>query len=433
VRETAKLDYTSSLRYLFIWGEERMTFKLRLIVLGLVVGVFSSGVQAQDRSMVMSYKTDTAPVIDGEIDGSEWDAAGPWIVVNPDSPNVQAGVDLIEDDVYGGAEDASFRFKTMWVEDTANFYIVYEVFDDIAMEANSRNPWEVDQIESFFDGTNLDGDEDVNSYHWWDNEETYGKFGVSRNNTFEGNVGNMTDDESIWDEGFGLAAYSAVADMETNADYRIELAVSIIPMIDDPVFAPYADSPTEDASAIVEDSTTIKYTAAVSDDDNFDTGDTERSHVLTYYREVDGVEGAWDNSTAFATLMFTGEWDGTIVEPIPGDCNNDGALTAADLDCQTADTLGDTLDALGILAGDFNADGEVAFNDFLTLSSGFNMPGVYSQGDANGDGQVAFADFLLLSGNFGKDFAAAAAVPEPSALALAGLGFLALGTLRRRR
>lgn len=409
-----------------------MTFTFRLFSLGILLGALASCLQAQDRSMILSYKTDTAPVIDGEIDGSEWDAAGPWIVVNQDSPSVRAAVDLIGDDVYGGAADASFRFKTMWVEDTANFYIVYEVFDDIAMEAESRNRWEMDQIETFFDGTNLEGDEDVNSYHWWDNVETYGKFGVSRYNTFEGNTGNMTDDVDVWDEGFGVAALAAVADMETNADYRIEMAVSIIPMLDDPVFAPYADSPTEDAGAIVEDSTTIKYTAAVSDDDNFDTGDTERSHVLTFYREIDGVEGAWDNSTSFATLMFTGEWDGTIVEPIAGDCNMDGSLTAADLDCQTADTLNDTLNALGILAGDFNADGSVAFEDFLTLSSGFNMPGVYSQGDADGDGQVAFSDFLLLSGNFGKNFATAS-VPEPSTLALAGLGFLAMGSFRRRR
>ena len=141
------------------------------LLLGFVFGTFVHG---QDRSVVHSYMTDSAPTIDGELGDGEWDAAGPWIHVTESSPNAQVASGLIEGDDWGGDEDLSFRFKTMWQEDTANFFILYEVFDDIAMDTDPQNLWERDQIETFIDGTNLEGDDDVNSFHWWDNVETYG-------------------------------------------------------------------------------------------------------------------------------------------------------------------------------------------------------------------------------------------------------------------
>lgn len=410
-----------------------MVIRIKALACLVVVGITCTAF-AQDRATVSSYRTDAAPTIDGEIDGDEWDAAGPWILVNQDAPNAFTEADLIEEDPFGGDEDISFRFKTMWQEDTANFFIVYEVFDDIAMEELTANPWEVDQIETFFDGTNLEGDDDPVSFHWWESDETYGKFGVSRFNTFEGNVGRVTDDENLWDEGFGgIPALAATVELETNADYRIEMAVSLIPMLDDEVHFPYADTPTEEAQQIVEDSTTIKFTAAVSDDDNFMEDGSERSSVITYYREIDGEPVSWDVSSGFATMEFTGEFDGVIVEPVAGDCNNDGVLNADDLSCQTADMLGDTLQTLGILAGDFDGNGAVEFPDFLTLSGNFNKEGNYTDGDTDGSGVIDFTDFLTLSGNFGKSFSAAAAVPEPGTNVLAGLAAVMLFALRRRK
>ena len=52
---------------------------------------------------------------------------------------------------------------------------------------------------------------------------------------------------------------------------------------------------------------------------------------------------------------------------------------------------------------DFDQDGEVAFSDFLILSTNFGkkMAG-FGDGDANGDQQVTFADFLLLADQFGN-------------------------------
>jgi len=63
------------------------------------------------------------------------------------------------------------------------------------------------------------------------------------------------------------------------------------------------------------------------------------------------------------------------------------------------------------LSGDANGDGEVAFADFLILSSNFGRADadiVFADGDFNGDGEVGFADFLILSSNFGRQIAAAA-------------------------
>jgi len=89
----------------------------------------------------------------------------------------------------------------------------------------------------------------------------------------------------------------------------------------------------------------------------------------------------------------------------------------------------------GVLAGDLDGNGEVAFADFLALSANFGSTDVpYSSGDIDCNGEVAFADFLALSANFGKTAGRAASVPEPSGLATTGiLTALVIGCVRRRR
>lgn len=124
----------------------------------------------------------------------------------------------------------------------------------------------------------------------------------------------------------------------------------------------------------------------------------------------------------------------TIVD-LPGDCNGDGVVDASDLACVADIAQRDAvLEALNTLPGDLDGNGEVAFADFLVLSTNFNAEGLgYTEGNIDLVGAVAFPDFLALSTNFNKTPGGASAVPEPAGLSLLGLGTMLLGVIRRRR
>lgn len=113
------------------------------------------------------------------------------------------------------------------------------------------------------------------------------------------------------------------------------------------------------------------------------------------------------------------------VDASPLDCDENGNLDFADLDCtclQAADEFDTLLSELGLIRGDLDGDGEVAFIDFLTLANQFGQAGTYAQGDLNCDGEVAFTDFLILAQNFGQTSQAAESVPEPTSFVLLILG-----------
>ena len=121
---------------------------------------------------------------------------------------------------------------------------------------------------------------------------------------------------------------------------------------------------------------------------------------------------------------------------VPGDCNGDGVLDAADLACVgTIEERDAVLTALNTLPGDLDGNGDVAFPDFLTLSANFGQDvSSYTAGNIDLTGGVAFPDFLTLSANFGKTpGGAAAAVPEPTSGLLATFGMLLLLAIRKRR
>ena len=133
---------------------------------------------------------------------------------------------------------------------------------------------------------------------------------------------------------------------------------------------------------------------------------------------------------------------------VPGDFNADQALTATDIDLLSAavldgshDTIFDlngdgevnqldrsiwVTDIAGTFFGDADLNKEVAFADFLSLSSSFSEPGGWAEGDFDGNGSIQFPDFLLLSANFGKSATAVAVVPEPNAAMLLLLGLVGL-------
>lgn len=84
--------------------------------------------------------------------------------------------------------------------------------------------------------------------------------------------------------------------------------------------------------------------------------------------------------------------------------------------------------------GDFNSDGAVDLDDYDILRSNFldsfSPKASFSKGDGNLDGIVDLQDFIAFREAYAS--AGAAAVPEPSSLALLGLGGLAISLVVRR-
>jgi hypothetical protein len=430
------------------------TVKTHLLLLTTLLAVLSAQVlwgQAENR-MIPSYKTTTLPKIDGTIGPGEWDAAGPPIVVNQNSPNVGLGTGALPDDVYGGDDDLGFSFRTMWAEPWTVYFLV-EITDDIAMDSDPRNLWERDQVELFFDGDDLAGSDDLESFQWWDHPEPFGKFGASRYTTYEGNPARMTDDEDnvFVDDEFTYTNVAAVAtETGVNANYFVEYSVSLEPMYLLGTFD--EDTITSNAGKIVESNTVVKAQIAISDDDNYDNGSTERSHTLAYL----GLDD-WRHTADFADLVFMGPYTAGT----PGDFDGNGQLDAADIDDLTKqvasgthnatyDLNADTLvndadigvwvkDLFGSWIGDANLDHEFSSSDLVgVLASGTyeaDVNAVWSTGDFNGDARTNSSDLVAALADGGYELGppppAVAAVPEPGSLVLLLCGTLLLVTRRR--
>ena len=171
--------------------------------------------------------------------------------------------------------------------------------------------------------------------------------------------------------------------------------------------------------------------------------------------DSDGVLFATDGLRQDILVTLNPE-DGTLVEKVgplgiigpeglafipeaglANDCNGDGAVSFADLDCGNAAGITEgLLSELSLLQGDLDGMNGVQFADFAILASNFGSArDKYTEGDIDGDGRVSFADFLLIASNFGKSSpssVAAAAVPEPHSSSLVGLAGLALVFSYRR-
>ena len=424
-----------------------------LLTLASLLMLVQTTVAQDDLSIVHAYLTDAPPTIDGIISPGEWDAAGLPIVVAPTDDIGTA----FPDDPYGGPEDLSFQFRAMWAEPWTAYFL-FEVTDDIAMEAMPGNRWEADQVEFFMDGDDLEGSDIVETYQWWDNSETYGKLGGTRfEGVYEGNTAIMspfTDD--LYEDGFGAFGAVFASESETNGNYLVEYAVSLEPMFDAGVFE---DTITQDAEQIVVDETIVKWTACVSDDDNFGDGTTGRSHITCYYRATEGAD--WRDSSAFADLVFTGAYTpGTA-----GDYNANGQLDANDLDLQAEAIQSQDLafdenddgvvdvsdrqvwlnDYKNTWMGDADLNGVFDSSDFVSVFTAGkyetgDMAG-WAEGDWDGNQKFDSSDFVGAFADGGYEMGtkpggpqtAVAAVPEPSSFGLFLFGCLIIATVTRMK
>jgi hypothetical protein len=354
------------------------------------------------------------------------------------------------EDPFGGPSDLSFQFRTMWVEPWTVFFL-FEVTDDIAMEIIPQNRWEMDQVEIYLDGDDLEGSTDLPTFQWWDSTEPYGKFGASRwEGEFEGNAGVMsTMIDDLYADGFGAFSVAMASETGVGGNYLVEYAVSLEPMFDRGTFD---GTPTADAEQIVADVTTVKWTACVSDDDNYGDGVAGRSHAICAFR--DPADADWRNTEAFADLLLAGPYTGGT----PGDFDGNGVLDAADINLLTAAVgSGDTsfdLNGDGAVTGDdrrvwvkdlkfswfgdADLNGEFNSADFVAVFQAGKFESgaaaTWGEGDWDGDGIFGSGDFVAAFQDGGFEQgprSAVAAVPEPSGAILLLTGLLAVA--RRRR
>jgi hypothetical protein len=94
--------------------------------------------------------------------------------------------------------------------------------------------------------------------------------------------------------------------------------------------------------------------------------------------------------------------------------------------------------SVSAIPGDIDLDGDVDRSDLseFTRHYGSGSGALWTSGDFNGDGATTLTDLGLLQSHYGQSRAAAAAVPEPSTLALATLatvGWLFRTPLARKR
>ena len=166
-------------------------------------------------------------------------------------------------------------------------------------------------------------------------------------------------------------------------------------------------------------------------DDNFLLGTLQigEGGRITWLRLVDLFDNqpAWEGHEALYVENLILSWGSHL------------DLNGLDLYYRTFTNLGGTIALNGgvfssALPGDLDGDGTVGSGDLDIVRAewGHEVPaGVSSRGDANGDGFVNSADLDIVRSGWGTGIAA---VPEPSAAMLFGVGILGcLGWRRKRR
>ena len=265
----------------------------------------------------------------------------------------------------------------------------------------------------------------------------------------------------VWNDGRVRFTKNGVVDLDTD-DFWVE---------PDEWHHVAATISSEDGVTIYVNGETAQVFDDIADLNN-GTGNNGEDDVYGIGRTYDFGQGQWvggrfDEIRVYDHVLTEDEV-GQLLTPgggngVRGDFDEDGQLTAADIDLLTAesaamtndqgfDLTGDGLvneedrvawveDAANTFFGDSNLDGEFNSTDFVTVfgagqyEDGIAGNSTWETGDWNGDGDFSSSDFVTAfsSGGYEKGPRAAQAVPEPTTLSLFAIAMLGIFEIRRRR
>lgn len=153
--------------------------------------------------------------------------------------------------------------------------------------------------------------------------------------------------------------------------------------------------------------------------DTLDKGETLPSTGIAIGNRVDDMSRAFDGYLD-NIRVFGSRADGS------------GALTPAQIESIRKTDL-----AVGLVAGDYDADGVVGLSDFELWKSTYESSAHYMYADGNGDGAVDAADYVVWRDNVpesaGQMASSAASVPEPVSLLTVALAIAFVGCVRLPR